>query len=459
MKKKLLSILLACAMVCTFAACGDSEEQGGGADKEQGEETPDEEEPAGDETAGDGEAINLTAAWWGSQDRNDRFSNAFDAYTAENPNVTFEFQINTFSDHLTALSASAASDTMPDLAMLQTDYLKTYTDADKLLDLTPYIESGALDLSNVSESVISTGEVDGGVYGISAGNNAAALIYNKTLLEENGIEIKNLMNYEEFMDVCRQVYEKTGVKTQFDNMATWLEHLARENGTSLFDGNALGVESADVFLPFYEMVETGREEGWLIDQGIQTSNGTATEEQAIINYSSPETQSWCSFFNSNQMVAMQNSAPEGVELDLVTMPCSDPSKAYYIRQAMCWTIAAGSENVDEAVAVLNWWINSEEANGIILGEPGVPASTEMANYVAEQLDEATAKTFTFVTDVVTPNSAAGDPPAENGAAQVRDEVANGVCERVSYGELSAEEAAQEFFTQGNEIMANSAAAE
>ncbi len=458
MKKKLLSILLACAMVCTFAACGDSEEQGG-ADKEQGEETPDEEEPAGDETAGDGEAINLTAAWWGSQDRNDRFSNAFDAYTAENPNVTFEFQINTFSDHLTALSASAASDTMPDLAMLQTDYLKTYTDADKLLDLTPYIESGALDLSNVSESVISTGEVDGGIYGISAGNNAAALIYNKTLLEENGIEIKNLMNYEEFMDVCRQVYEKTGVKTQFDNMATWLEHLARENGTSLFDGNALGVESADVFLPFYEMVETGREEGWLIDQGIQTSNGTATEEQAIINYSSPETQSWCSFFNSNQMVAMQNSAPEGVELDLVTMPCSDPSKAYYIRQAMCWTIAAGSENVDEAVAVLNWWINSEEANGIILGEPGVPASTEMANYVAEQLDEATAKTFTFVTDVVTPNSAAGDPPAENGAAQVRDEVANGVCERVSYGELSAEEAAQEFFTQGNEIMANSAAAE
>ena len=458
MKKKLLSILLACAMVCTFAACGDSEEQGG-ADKEQGEETPDEEEPAGDETAGDGEAINLTAAWWGSQDRNDRFSNAFDAYTAENPNVTFEFQINTFSDHLTALSASAASDTMPDLAMLQTDYLKTYTDVDKLLDLTPYIESGALDLSNVSESVISTGEVDGGIYGISAGNNAAALIYNKTLLEENGIEIKNLMNYEEFMDVCRQVYEKTGVKTQFDNMATWLEHLARENGTSLFDGNALGVESADVFLPFYEMVETGREEGWLIDQGIQTSNGTATEEQAIINYSSPETQSWCSFFNSNQMVAMQNSAPEGVELDLVTMPCSDPSKAYYIRQAMCWTIAAGSENVDEAVAVLNWWINSEEANGIILGEPGVPASTEMANYVAEQLDEATAKTFTFVTDVVTPNSAAGDPPAENGAAQVRDEVANGVCERVSYGELSAEEAAQEFFTQGNEIMANSAAAE
>ena len=156
---------------------------------------------------------------------------------------------------------------------------------------------------------------------------------------------------------------------------------------------------------------------------------------------------------------MQASAPEGVELDLVTMPCSDPSKAYYIRQAMCWTISANSANVDEAVAVLNWWINSEEANGIILGEPGVPANTEIANYVAEQLDETTAKTINFVTEIVTPNSAAGDPPAENGAARVRDEVANGIYERVSYGELNAEEAAQEFFDQANEIMASSASEE
>lgn len=430
MKKKVLSMVLACTMAFGFSGTAVWAE---------------EEEP-----------VNLVAAWWGSQNRNDKFTAAFDAYTAANPNVTFEYQINGFSDHITALSASAASDTMPDLAMLQTDYLKTYTDADKLLDLTPYIESGALDLSKVSENVIATGKVGEGIYGISAGSNAASLIYNKTLLDENGIEIKDLMNYEEFMNLCREIYEKTGVKTQFDNIPTWLEFISRGNGVGLFEGAALGVDSYEAFLPFFELLETGREEGWLLDQGIAVANGTATEEQALVKYSSPETQSWCSMFNSNQMIAMQEVAPEGVELGLVTLPCEDTAKSYYVRQSMCWTIAAGNENVDEAVAVLNWWINSEEANAIVLGEPGVPANSDISAFVAEQLDETTAKTFNYVTNVVIPNSAIGNPPAEAGAAQVRDEVIMDVYERVAYGELGAEDAAKELFEQGNAIMENAA---
>ncbi|MDY3920385.1 MAG: extracellular solute-binding protein [Candidatus Limivivens sp.] len=431
MKKKAVSILLTCAMAFTMAL-------GGGA-----------------AVCAEEEDITLVAAWWGSQNRNDKFTEAFDTYTANNPNVTFELQINSFGDHITALSASAASNTMPDLAMLQTAYLKTYTDADKLLDLTPYIESGALDLTNVDENVIATGKVDDGIYGISAGNNAASIIYNKTLLDENGIAVKNLMNVDEFIEVCREVYEKTGVRTQIDNISTWLEFASRANGTGLFEGNALGAASSDIFLPFFEMVETGREEGWLMDQGIVTANGGAVEEQAVVKYTSAETQSWCSGFNSNQMVAMQAAAPEGVELDLITVPCADPSASYYVRQAMCWTIAAESEHIDEAIAVLNWWINSEEANDIILGEPGVPANNEIASYVAGKLDETTAKTFNYVTDVVIPNSSAGDPPAEAGASQVLD-LANEVFEKVAYGEAAAQEAADEFFTQGNSIMENAA---
>lgn len=440
MKKKLLAALLATTMVFSLTACGDTS-------------TSESSTKASSTTAED---VTLAVAWWGSQNRNDKFTAALDAYTADNPNVTFETQINGFSDHITAISASAASDTMPDLIMLQTDYLKPYTDADKLLDLTPYIESGALDLSNVSDSIISTGIIDGGIYGISAGNNAAALIYNKTLLEANDIEIDNYMNYEEFMDVCREVYQKTGVKTQFDNIATFLEFISRENGTGLFDGAALGADSYEIFLPFFEMIETGLKEGWLMDQSIKTANGGSTDAQAIVNYSTPETQSWCSFFNSNQMVAIQSVAPEGVELDLVTMPCEDPASAYYIRQAMCWTISAGSDNIDEAIEVLNYWINSEKANDIILGEPGVPASDKIATKVAAQLDETTAKTFNFVSEVVSPESSASNPPAESGASRVRDELAVELVEKIAYGEMTAEAAAKEFFDEANKIMADSA---
>ena len=436
MKKKLLAALLATVMAFSLTACGDT--------------------AAKNPSSSGAKDVTLSVAWWGSQNRNDKFNGALDAYTAENGNIKFETQINNYSDHMTAMTAAAASDTMPDLLMLQTDHLKRYTDANKLLDLRPYIESGALDLSNVSESVLSTGMVGEGVYGISAGNNAAALIYNKTLLDANNIKIDNYMNYEEFMNVCREVYQKTGVKTQFDNTATFLEFISRENGTGLFSGNALGAANYEVFLPYFEMIETGLKEGWLIDQSIKTANGGGVDTQAITSYSTPETQSWCSFFNSNQLVAIQAAAPEGIELDLVTMPCENPASAYYIRQAMCWTISAGSDNIDETIKVLNYWINSETANNIVLGEPGVPASTVITGKVAAQLDDTTAKTFKFISDVVGPKSAPSNPPAEAGASQVRDELAVELVEKIAYGEMTAEEAAKKFFEEGNKIMANAA---
>lgn len=454
MKRKILSVLLACVMVSSLTACGGEE---AGKDDATKEEITEEKDEAGDAEAASEEGdVSLIAAWWGSQNRNDKFTAAFDAYTESNPNVTFEHQINTFGDHMTAVSAAAASDTMPDLVMLQTDYLKTYTDADKLLDLTPYIESGALDTSNISENVIATGMVGDGIYGISAGNNAGAMIYNKTLLDENGITIENFMDIDTFMDVCREVYEKTGVKTQIGNYGVWLEFMSRESGAPFFDGKALGAASADVYVPFFKMIENGYKEGWLLDQGIVTANGEELEAQAIVKYTSPETQSWCSFFNSNQMVALQSSAPEGMELDLVTMPIGDHKKAAYVRQAMCWSISANSANVDEAVAVLNWWINSEEANEIVMGEPGVPANSEIATYVSGMLDETTAKTFDYVNDIVIPNCSAGDPPAEAGAPRVRGELMTGVVEKVAYGEATAEEAAQELFEKGNAYMAEDA---
>ena len=101
--------------------------------------------------------------------------------------VTIESQTNGFSDHLTALSAAAASNDMPDMAMLQGAYYQQFVDGDLLVDLMPYVESGALDLSNVSESVLAATTIDGKLYGVCAGTNSPSVIYNKTLLDEAGI--------------------------------------------------------------------------------------------------------------------------------------------------------------------------------------------------------------------------------------------------------------------------------
>ena len=68
------------------------------------------------------------------------------------------------------------------------------------------------------------------------------MIYNATLLNENGIEIHDNMTLDEFFEKCREVYEKTGVKTNISyNDVAYLEVFMRaEEGGSLYGDGALG---------------------------------------------------------------------------------------------------------------------------------------------------------------------------------------------------------------------------
>ena len=419
--KKITAMALACVMALGLAACGGTSSSTG--------TSADSAAPASS-TGTAAEPCDLVVAWWGSQGRNEKFQSALDLYAEQNPGVTIESQTNGFSDHLTALSAAAASNDMPDMAMLQGAYYQQYVDGDLLVDLTPYVESGALDLSNVSEEILAATTIDGKLYGICAGMNAPSLIYNKTLLDEAGITIEDNMNLDQFAEKCAEIYEKTGYRSFISNPATMIEALVRGEGKILFETDKLGVESAEELQPYFALLERGREEGWLMDYSL-TVGLDATEEQPIIYGTTPETSSWCSFFNSNQ-------------------------ESNYLREAMSWCIPNQGGNIDQAVALLNWWINSPEANEIIMAEPGVPASSEAAKAIEPNLSDIQKKIFTYINDVITPNCSPANPPAGAGSSEVTSLITD-LEEKVYYGEITAEAAAQELFEEGNRIMSEAAA--
>lgn len=444
--KKITAMALACVMALGLAACGGTSSSTG---------TSAASAAPASSTGTAAEPCDLVVAWWGSQGRNEKFQSALDLYAEQNPGVTIESQTNGFSDHLTALSAAAASNDMPDMAMLQGAYYQQYVDGDLLVDLTPYVESGALDLSNVSEEILAATTIDGKLYGICAGMNAPSLIYNKTLLDEAGITIEDNMNLDQFAEKCAEIYEKTGYRSFISNPATMIEALVRGEGKILFETDKLGVESAEELQPYFALLERGREEGWLMDYSL-TVGLDATEEQPIIYGTTPETSSWCSFFYSNQADAMQQAAPEGIELALTTWPLEKPKESNYLREAMSWCIPNQGGNIDQAVALLNWWINSPEANEIIMAEPGVPASSEAAKAIEPGLSDIQKKIFTYINDVITPNCSPANPPAGAGSSEVTSLITD-LEEKVYYGEITAEAAAQELFEEGNRIMSEAAA--
>lgn len=440
MKKKLSLILVAVLVAISMVACG-----GGGEERR---------DIAGGSKGGEEVGKKLIVSWWGNQTRNERTQAMLDLYTENNPGTAFDGQFAEWSDYWNKLATSSAGGNLPDVVQMDYKYLEQYVNNGLLVDLTPYVESGVLDVSNVDEGILNSGKVDGGLYAIPIGINAPALLYNKTLLDEHGITVKDNMTLDEFMALSREIYEKTGYKTNFayNNGDNLIEYLMRASGSVLFEADKLGVKDAEEIEAFFDVYEIGMEEGWHLDPSVFAERSIGSVEQEPLVYGeSPETMAWNAMYYSNQLTAMQNAAPEGVEIGISTWPSPDPVASNFLRPSQFFSVTRDSKDPEEAAKVLDFVTNSVEANDILLGERGVPVSTTVAASIAPKLSELEQVVIEYINNVVTPNSSPINPPAADTASEVFDLI-DKLEERLVYGEITSKEAAAELFEKGNEIM-------
>src|SRR5690606_14958806 len=97
---------------------------------------------------------------------------------------TFETEFAAWDDYWDKMATYAAANSLPDI--FQHDYAKIsqYLENNLLADLTPYVESGQLDLSAVDENAISGGKFDGKLYALSLGTNSFGTLVDPAIIEE-----------------------------------------------------------------------------------------------------------------------------------------------------------------------------------------------------------------------------------------------------------------------------------
>lgn len=457
MKRKFALLLAAAMTAASLAGCGSSSASGDTAADTTAAEADTTETAESTEGSNSGSA-NLVMAWWGNQTRNERTQKIIDLYSEQNPGVTIDGQFSEFNDYWQKLATAAAGHSMPDIVQMDYKYLNQYVTNGLLVDLTPYVEDGTIDTADCNQDVLNSGSVNGGLYALCNGINSPALLYNKTLLDENGITVKDNMTLDEFIDVCKEVYEKTGYKTNlcYNQNEQWIEYFLRADDIVLYEDGKLGGDSYEPYADFFKLYEDGLKDGYVIDPSVFAERSIGSVEQDPLVYgSSPETMSWCAFAYSNQLTATVSAAPEGTEIGLTTWPSADPKKSDYLKPSQFFAISSDSKNPEEAAKILNFITNDVDCNNILLGERGIPLSSKTAEAIAPNLDETTQKVITFVNDVVSANSSQVNPPSTNGASEVNDLI-NKLQEQVCYGQLSAENAGKQLFEQGNQIMAENA---
>ena len=400
--------------------------------------------------------------WWGNQVRDEVTKAAADFFHENYPNITFNLNTQGWANYWALMSTYAANNDLPDIMQQDYAYIEQWVEAGDLLDLTPYIESGALDLSKVPQNIIDTGKVGEGIYAVCAGVNAPAMLYNKTLTDSLDIVVPDNITWDEFVEISHKIYAETGIGVLYGdgNTENHMTYYARSLGYSaLWDANGM-LPSAEEMTGYYQRLIDGVADGWMFDTDKRAGvNVNDLAQNPLVYGTTNEVRTWCALAFSNQIAAYQTAATaDGIELGITTWPSSNPAASNYMKPSQFFSVTTDTKNPDLAVAFLNYLINDVQANTILRAERGVPANSEVAAAIADEVTKIDA-TYGLVVEYLAKVETCCSPifpPLPSYAGTVQTEVIETLAGELLLKEptMSAEEAAQTLVEQTAEIASD-----
>lgn len=265
MKKKLLSVLLAAAMLASvLAGCGSAgetaateapaEEEAPAAEEAAPAEEVAEEAAPEETAAADGEAITLKWAIW-DKDLVPYWTMLKDVYEAENSNVTIELTDLGSADYQTVLATelSGSGSEFDVVTIKDMPGYSTLVSKNTLEPLNSYIETAGTDLTQFG-GVDSQISVDGSLYELPFRNDFWVVFYNKDIFDAAGVDYPtNDMTFEQYDALAREVADPTyGSQIYGTHYHTWRSAVqlfgVLDGKHSILDGEY------EFFKPYYEMV-------------------------------------------------------------------------------------------------------------------------------------------------------------------------------------------------------------
>lgn len=453
MKKKRIFASLAATMMVAglLAGCGGTSSTAASGDDTASAATGEAADAAA--ASGDSGKTVLNVLWWGSQTRHEQTTAMLEKFEELNPDIDVVMDYSDWDGYWTKLPAQVAGGQTPDVFQMDYAYLSQYVENGVLADLTPYIEDGSLDMSNVEQSIIDSGSVDGKTYAISTGTNAPVMLYRKDLTDELGIEVPMNPTLTEYMDIAKQVYEATGLRDTFITGCTAanLNFYLRNYGMNYYNdaGDGLGFDDPQYLVDMWQLALDAQNEGWGMKPG---------EETAATAFDSVVTDAWSRQQNSNELQAYRDAT--GMDISMVMIPTTEDATTpnSYLKPAMYWCVGADSDVKDAAIRFIDFFTNNEACYDIVGIERAVPISSAMREYVAPTLDEVGQEVVEFIDYVSQPDKASPIMNPDPSASTEVEELMDQYSEQVRYGEITdLATTAQQFMDEANQILADAAA--
>ncbi|GHV81826.1 putative ABC transporter substrate-binding protein YesO [Spirochaetia bacterium] len=398
---------------------------------------------------GDGAYMRLT--WWGNTIRDEQTMKAAELFKSRNPGVTIDTETTGWGGYWDKVNTQAASNSMPDLMQQDYIYIGQWAGRGQLFDLTPYTQDGTIDVSAFPESVLSSGKINGKLYGIPLGTSAYSMVYDPAILQKAGIGEfdSSAWTWKDFERIAETVYQKTGVKTlPFDPVdpVPVFENWIRQTGSPLYspDGKQLGFTDTAVLKEFWDIQLR------LLDKGILIPPSEAFVQASMEEDPLSRGTSWVKYIWNTQIAAAANAA--GRPLDLLFLPRIEQYQrpGGFLKPSMFFSIAAKAENPLLAAKFLNFFVNDIEANDIILGERGVPAPAHVRDHLSDLVDANQKIAFAFISRAADYSSPI-DPPDPGASGEIRALFRDTTVQVLNRG-ISSADAVTRFMARANQIL-------
>lgn len=395
------------------------------------------------------ETVTLKVLWWGSQTRADLTYEMIAKFEEKYPNIQVEPEFAAWGDYWAKLSTQVSGDMLPDVIQMDYAYLNQYATNGVLAPLDEYFASGAINVSDVSESVLTSGMVEGKTYALATGTNALTLMYDPQLM--GGREIPMSMTLSEFVQLAKDIYAESGRTCNYvsDVPIDVLRFRLRNIGLELYseDGKRLGFDDPAYLAELLEMSAESISEGYGLDPSMKV---------AADNFDSITCgDTWCEIHWTNELTATETG--NGTRLEMMALPSADDAtqSANYFKPTMFWSIAQSSQVKDAAALFIDFCTNDKDCADIAGTDRGMPISSVIREYLTPAFDETNQRIAAVLDWFGQEGNASNIPPADPAAHAEIVDLYGDMLEKVQYGLVTDyTAAAQEFMDAANEILAS-----
>ncbi len=402
--------------------------------------------------------VSLGIVWWGSQTRHDRTIQVLDMYKAANSNIDMPYEFSSWGDYWTLMNTKAAGGQMPCIMQQDYAYMEEWVSRGLLIPLDEYIKSGVIDVTDIPENYLTGGNLDGKQYGVTLGVNSQAFVLDTDAFGKAGVDLPAAdWTWKDFEDISLKLHEKLGVwamGVDLDAESMW-KSLYLGHGQWVFseDNSKIAYTDDQPFIDYFNMILRLQKAGAIpnAEEAVEFKD-LGPEVQPIITSRAVMDYRW-----SNQLSAVMKAAGDGRNFKLWPLPRPEGGKSEnYIKPSMFFAITSSCENPEEAAKFINYFINSIEANEVLLAERGVPGPAKVREALLPKLDAAQSETFAFI-DLISADSQPVPPADPKGWGDIRANVYKAqFSDPVLYGQITLEEGLKILRTEVDKILAENA---